>query len=133
LGVTDGSSPEYFYKVEGLHNTLKVEAYLPGGATRPYYRSYACETTDLILTRPLVEGKTKITVWCEDAIDRLVFKLTQAHILVLNQEASILAQWTIEDIYPKGIAITPLQLNSQSDFGIGESITIGYSRLVRTK
>lgn len=133
LGVTDGSSPEYFYKVEGLNNFLNMEAYLPGGANRPYYRSSACETTDLILTRPLVEGKTKMTVWCEDAIDKGLFKLTQAHILVLNKEAKILAQWKIEDVYPKGIAITPFQLNAQMDAGIGETITIGYSRLVRTK
>lgn len=133
LGVTDGSSPEYFYKVEGLNNILKMEPYLPGGANRPYYRSSACETTDLILTRPLVEGKTKLTVWCEDAIDRGLFKLTQAHILVLNKEAKILAQWKLEDVYPKGIAITPFHLNAQTDLAIGETITIGYSRLVRTK
>ncbi|CAH2559990.1 phage tail protein [Cardinium endosymbiont of Oedothorax gibbosus] len=133
LGVTDGSSPEYFCKVEGLNNALKMEPYLPGGANRPYYRSNACETTDLILTRPLVEGKTKMTVWCEEAIDKGIFKLTQAHILVLNKEGKILAQWKIEDVYPKGIAITSFQLDGQADPAIGETITIGYSRLVRTK
>ncbi|CCM10238.1 phage tail protein [Candidatus Cardinium hertigii] len=133
LGVTDGSSPEYFYRVEGLNNFLNMEAYLPGGANRPYYRSSACETTDLILTRPLVEGKTKMTLWCENAIDKGLFTLTQAHILILNKEAKILAQWKLEDVYPKGIAITPFQLNVQENTGIGETITIGYSRLVRTK
>ncbi|TSJ80975.1 MAG: phage tail protein [Candidatus Cardinium sp.] len=133
LGVTDGSSPEYFYKVEGLSNTLKMGAYLPGGSHRPYYRSNACETTDLVLARPLIEGKTKITLWCEDAIDKGLFKLTQAHILVLSKKGKILAQWKIEDVYPKGIAITPFQLNGRIDLGIGETITIGYSRLVRTK
>ena len=133
LGVTDGSSPEYFYQVDGLNNSLNMESYLPGGSSRPYYRSNACETTDLVLTRPLVKGKTKITVWCEDAIDRLMFKLTQAHILILNKEANILAQWTIEDVYPKGVSITPFKLYGQSDFEIGETISIGYSRLVRTK
>ncbi|WP_419241495.1 phage tail protein [Cardinium endosymbiont of Nabis limbatus] len=133
LGITDGSSPEYFYKVEGLNNSLSMEAYLPGGANRPYYRSNACDTTDLILTRPLVEGKTKITLWCEEAIDKGLFKLTQAHILVLNKEGKILAQWKIEDVYPKGIAITPFQLSGPTEFGVGETITIGYSRLVRTK
>ncbi|WP_339044007.1 phage tail protein [Cardinium endosymbiont of Tipula unca] len=133
LGVTDGSSPEYFYRVEGLDSSLNMESYLPGGANRPYARSTACETTDLILTRPLVEGKTKITLWCEDAIDKLIFKLTQAHILILNKEAKILAQWTVEDVYPKGISITPFSLQGQSNAGIGETLTIGYSRLVRTK
>ena len=133
LGVTNGSSPEYFYKVEGLSNSLKMEPYLPGGANRPYYRSDSCETTDFILTRPLVKGKTKITFWCEEAIDKGIFKLTQAHVLVLNKKGKILAQWTMEDVYPKGIAITPFELNDPGAFAVGETITIGCSRLVRTK
>ncbi|WP_243018235.1 MULTISPECIES: phage tail protein [Candidatus Cardinium] len=133
LGVTDGSSPEYFYKVEGLSAALKMEALLPGGSNRPYYKSNACEATDLILTRPLIEGKTKITIWCEEAIDKGLFKLTQAHVLILNKERKVLAQWTIEDVYPKAIAITPFELNRSTDPGVGETITIGYSRLVRTK
>ncbi|MDD9139979.1 MAG: phage tail protein [Candidatus Cardinium sp.] len=133
LGITDGSSPEYFYSVEGLNHFLRVEPYLPGGTNRPYYRSEACETTDLVLIRPLVEGKTKITVWCEEALDRGNFKLTQAHILVLSREAKILAQWTIEDIYPKGIGITPFHSNNQVNNCVAETITIGYSRLARTK
>lgn len=133
LGVTDGSSPEYFYKVEGLSNALTMEAYQPGGSHRPYYRAIACDTTDLILTRPLIEGKTKITLWCEDAFDKGLFKLTQAHILMLSKKGKILAQWKIEDVYPKGIAITPFQVNGPTEVGVGETITIGYSRLVRTK
>ncbi|MGI2298675.1 phage tail protein [Candidatus Cardinium hertigii] len=133
LDVTDGSSPEYFYKVEGLNNFLNMEPYLPGGANRPYYRSIACETTDLVLTRPLVEGKTKMTLWCEDIIDTGRFDPKQVHILVLNKEAKILAHWKLEDAYPKAISITPFQLNTQTDPGIGETITIGYSRLVRTR
>ena len=133
LGVTDGSSPEYFYKIEGLSSSLRMEAYTPGGANRPYYRSNSCETADLILTRPLVEGKTKITFWCEDAIDKQSFKLTRAHVLVLNKEAKILAQWTVEDVYPKGIAITPFAMHQQQQTAIGETITIGYARLVRVK
>lgn len=135
LGITDGSSPEYFYKVEGLNHWLNMESYLPGGANRQISRSRSCETTDLVLTRPLVEGKTKITIWCEGAVDMFdpSFKLTQAHILILNREAKILAQWTIEDAYPKGIAITPFHIYSQADASIGETITIGYSRLARTK
>ncbi|AXI24303.1 Tail tube protein Gp19 [Cardinium endosymbiont of Sogatella furcifera] len=131
--VTDNSSREYFYKVEGLNNALRMEPYLPGGANRPYYRANACETTDLILTRPLVEGKTKITVWCEKAIDTGFFELTRAHIFVLSREGKILARWDIEDVYPKGIAITPFQLNGPTEFGVGETITLGYSRLVRAK
>lgn len=133
LGVTDSTSPEYFYKIQGLNNSLDMEPYLPSGANRPYYRANSCQTTDLILTRPLVEGKTKLTVWCEDAIDKGLFKLTQAHVLVLNKEGKILAQWNIEDVYPKGIALTSFELHHQSELGIGETITIGYSRLVRTK
>ena len=133
LGVTDGSSPEYFYRIEGLRSALNMQSYTPGGANKPYYRSNTCKTTDLILIRPLVEGKTKITIWCEDTIDTQVFKLTQAYILVLNQEAKILAQWTIEDVYPKEIAITPFYIQNKEDNGIRETITVGYSRLVRTK
>ncbi|HLP34989.1 MAG TPA: phage tail protein [Amoebophilaceae bacterium] len=133
LGVTDGSSPEYFHRVEGLRSSLNMEAYVPGGANKPFYTSNGCETTDIVLTRPLLEGKTKITLWCEDAIDKQIFKLTQACLLVLNREAKIIAQWTIEDVYPKGIAITPFYLQKEIDAGIGETITIGYSRLVRTK
>lgn len=133
LGVTDGSSPEYFYRIEGLDSHVKTEDYLPGGATRMYARYTMSKTTDLVLTRPLVKGKTKITQWCEDAIDKLKCQLTQAHILVLDQKANILAQWTVEDVYPKGISITPFSIQDQSNTGIGETITIGYSRLVRTK
>lgn len=133
LGVTDGSSPEYFYKIEGLNHSLQGDLYLAGGSSKFYYKSNACATTDLILTRPLVEGKTKITAWCEEAIDKLTFKLTQAHILILSREGKILAQWTIEDAYPKGISITSFQLSGQLNNSVGETITIGYSRLVRTK
>lgn len=133
LGVTDGSSPEYFYSVEGLSHALEMEAYAPGGANRPYYRSKACKTSDIILTRPLVKGKTKITFWCEEAMDQQQFQLTQAHVLILNQEGDILAQWVVEDVYPKGIAITPFSVQMQQGNAIGENITLGYSRLVRTK
>lgn len=133
LGITDGSSPEYFYRVEGLKSFLTMKSYVPGGANKPFYASNACETADLVLTRPLLAGKTKVTLWCEEAIDKQIFKLTQACLLVLNREAKIIAQWTVEDVYPKGIAITPFCIKNESYNSIGESITMGYSRLVRTK
>jgi len=133
LGVTDGSSPEYFYMVEGLSSSLSMEAYRPGGSNRPYYMSNQVETTDLILRRPLVEGKTKISFWCEDVIHKQYFTPQRAYIVILSRDGGILAQWTVEDVYPKGIAIMPFCVQQQRQDVIGEVITIGYSRLVRTK
>lgn len=134
LGVTDGITPEYFCTIDGLKNWLNMEEYIPGGSTRPFYIPNYCQTEDLSLKRPLMEGKTKISTWCEEAISTLQFKLTQAHIVSLNRAGGIIAQWNIEDVYPKGITIMPLSLQSQpEDLQIGEVITIGYSKLVRTK
>ncbi|MBX9890105.1 MAG: phage tail protein [Amoebophilaceae bacterium] len=133
LGVTDGSSPEYFYKIEGLSSSLRMEAYTPGGSNRPSYLSNGCETADLILTRPLVEGKTKLSFWCENTIDKQVFDRKQVHVFVLNKENKILARWTLEEAYPKAIAISPFVLHQEQQTVIGETITIGYARLARVK
>ena len=134
LGVTNGGEPEYFYTVEGLKKMITVEDYTPGGSILPFQKPNACISPDLVLKRPLMTGKTKISKWCEKALDTLDFELTQAYVIALNRESNIIAQWTIEDIYPKGIEIMPLSMNHEmEDIQIGERITIGYSKLMRTK
>ena len=131
LDITDGSSPENFYEVEGLSISLKTEKYMPGGYNKPFDIPISSQRGDLRFKRPLIEGKTKITQWCEEAVDKLTFKLTRVQILVLNKDAKVVAQWVAEDAYPKGIEITPIGIGS--DTLIGESITLSYSRLARVK
>ena len=35
-GISDGSSPEYFYAVDGLGISYRTEKYLPGGYSQPF-------------------------------------------------------------------------------------------------
>lgn len=128
--ISNESTPEYFYSVEGLGITYQTERFLPGGYNKSYTVPMLYETDNLVFKRPLLQGKSNITKWCEQALDTNIFKPTTAHIFVLNKDQSINTHWAAEQIYPIGIKYSTLDLESGSPV-ILEIITLAYSRLNR--
>jgi phage tail-like protein len=129
-GVSDENSPEYFYAIEGLGIMYQMERYYPGGYGRSYNMPVQYETDNLTLKRPLLQGKTNITQWCEKALDSGIFKPTIAHILILNHDKTVNNHWAVEQIYPVGIKLSSLNLES-GDPVVMEVITFSYARLNR--
>ena len=129
-GVSDTSDPEYFYAVDGLGITYQMDRYVPGGHGRSYSMPQMYETDNLVLKRPVVQTKTKITTWCEKALDTSIFTPTIAHIFVLNKDRSIHTHWSAEQIYPIGLKISSLDLESGNPVVL-ETITLAYARLNR--
>ena len=128
--VSEDSSPEYFYAVEGLGLIYQTEQYLPGGYNQPFAIPTVYQTTNLILKRPLLVDKTEITKWCEETLDTGVFKPTVAHIFVLGRNEEVRVHWSAEGIYPLGFKLSSLDVE-QGNSVIVETITLAYSRLSR--
>jgi len=128
--VADANDPEYFYAVEGLGFMYQVDKYYPGGYGNPYSMPVMYETENLTLKRPLFEKKSKITKWCEEALSTGIFKPTTAHIFILNNDKTPNNHWTAERVYPIGLRLSPLDLES-GDSIVMETITLVYSKLNR--
>jgi phage tail-like protein len=129
-GVSDTSDPEYFYAIDGLGLMYQMDRYFPGGYGKSYSIPLLYETDNLTLKRPVVQDKTNITKWCEQALDTSIFKPTIAHIFVFNKDKSINTHWSVEQVYPIGLKISSLDLESGSPVVI-ETITLAYTRLNR--
>ncbi len=129
-GISDGSSPEYFYAVDGLGISYRTEKYLPGGYSQPFEIPVAYQADQLVLRRPLHEEKTKITQWCEEALDSGTFKPVAAQIFVLNRNGGIVTHWSIENVYPTGVKISSLSY-TQGSRVIEETITLVYAAIKR--
>ena len=129
-GVSDNSDPEYFYSVDGLGITYHTERYSPGGYGKSYNMPLTYETYNLVLKRPLLQEKSNITKWCEQALDTNIFKPTIAHIFILNKDKSINNHWSAEQIYPIGFRLSSLDVESGNPI-VMESITLSYARLNR--
>lgn len=128
--VADDKDMEYFYAIEGLGLTYQVDNYSPGGYGSSYSMPVMYETDNLTFKRPLFQEKSKITKWCQEALDTGIFKPTIAHIFILNVDESLNNHWTAEQIYPIGIRLSPLELESGNPI-IMETITFAYSKLNR--
>jgi phage tail-like protein len=130
-GIAD-ETPEYFHAVEGLGFIYQTEQYLPGGYNQPFPLSTVYQTNNLVLKRPLLEEKTNITKWCEEALDRRVFKPTAAHIFILGRNGEIRTHWSLEGLYPIGLKMSSLDLDlERGRAGIMETITLVYTRITR--
>jgi phage tail-like protein len=133
--VSDEHSPqEYFYSVDGLEKSVVFtkQEYVPGGYSNPIETPTSHKPGKLILRRPLMETGSKITQWCEQALETLIFDPTQVYIFILDFNKNIVAQWIAENAYPTAIEISPLGLDRGSEI-VEETISILYSKLVRTK
>lgn len=130
-GVSDNSD-EYFYAVDGLGVTYQLDKYLPGGYGTSYTMPTTYETRQLVLKRPLVQGKTSITTWCEAALDTGVFKPATAHIFILNIDQEINSHWAAEQAYPIGLKLSSLDLETGNPI-VMESITLAYVSLKRVQ
>lgn len=130
-GVSDDSD-EYFYAVDGLGITYQLDKYLPGGYGNSYAMPTTYETRQLVLKRPLIQGKTSITKWCEAALDGGVFKPTTANIFILNVEKDINNHWAAEQAYPIGLKISSLDLEPGNQI-VMETITLSYISLKRVQ
>ncbi|OJW73578.1 MAG: hypothetical protein BGO68_03020 [Candidatus Amoebophilus sp. 36-38] len=128
--VSDTSDPEYFYAIDGLGIMYQMDRYFPGGHGRSYSMPQMYETDNLVLKRPVLQEKTNITKWCEKALDTNIFKPTIANIFILNKDKSVHTHWSVEQIYPIGLKISSLDLESGSPVVI-ETITLAYARLNR--
>lgn len=128
--VADEKDPEYFYAIEGLGFMYQVDKYYPGGYGAPYSMPIMYETENLTLKRPLFETKSKITKWCEQTLFTGIFQPTTAHIFILNSDKSINNHWTAERVYPIGLRLSPLDLESGNPI-VMETITLAYSKLNR--
>lgn len=130
-GVSDNSD-EYFYAVDGLGIAYQTDKYLPGGYGNSYVMPTIYETRQLVLKRPLLQGKTSITKWCEEALDTGAFKPTTANIFILNQDKEINNHWAAEQAYPIGLKISSLDLETGSPI-VMETITLAYAILKRVQ
>jgi phage tail-like protein len=128
--VADDKDMEYFYAIEGLGLMYQVDNYSPGGYGSSYSMPIMYEVDKLVLKRPLAQEKSKISTWCQEALDTGIFKPTIAHIFILNVDDSINNHWTAERVYPIGIRLSPLDLESGNPIII-ETITLAYSKLNR--
>jgi phage tail-like protein len=128
-GVSDDSD-EYFYAVDGLGITYQMDKYLPGGFGNSYAMPTIYETRHLMLKRPLLQEKTSITKWCETALDTGVFTPTTANIFILNKDKAINNHWAAEQVYPIGLKISSLDLETGNPI-VMETLTLAYVRLKR--
>ena len=129
-GISDGS-PEYFYSVEGLGASYRTEKYLPGGYATPFEIPLAYQATHLILRRPFHREKTKITKWCEEALDHSKFEPVGAQIFILNRQGDIVAHWSLVGTYPIGLDIS--SLGDKGSRVVEERITFVYKTVRRIK
>ena len=130
-GISDGS-PEYFYGVEGLEASYRTEKYLPGGYATPFEIPSAYQVTHLILRRPFYREKTKITKWCEEALNNSTFQPVGVQIFILNRKEEIVAHWSVVGTYPTGLAVSPLGYHQGSRV-VEERITFAYTSISRIK
>jgi phage tail-like protein len=128
--VVDANDPEYFYAIEGLGMMYQVDKYSPGGYGNSYSMPTIYETESLTLKRPVFEAKSKINKWCEQALSSGVFKPTIAHIFILNNDETLNNHWTAEGVYPIGLRLSSLDLESGNPI-VMETITLNYSKLTR--
>jgi phage tail-like protein len=130
LDSVSDDSDGYFYAVDGLGITYQMDKYSPGGYGNSYAMPVIYETRQLVLRRPLMQEKTSITKWCEDALGTGVFKPTTANILILDSDKTVTNHWAAQQAYPIGLKISSLDLDRSNPI-VMEIITLAYATLQR--
>ena len=121
-----GEEEGNFQEVSGISVSVQTEEIKEGGENQFIHRLPSPpKYNNLVLKRGMFIGST-VTNWILDSLEAFHFTPTTVNVMLLDEEASPLYQWTFFRAYPVKLEVTGLKAMKEGEIVI-ETLELAYS------
>ncbi len=113
-----------FQSVSGLSATIETETIAEGGENRFKHQLPTGVTFPNLVLKRSLQISSKVTAWCEDAIEKFIFDPIDILVVLHNEEHLPLYSWKVVNAYPVSWSVSDFNAEA-SELAI-ESLELKY-------